>query len=53
MFFICVVEDFSVGKKDFDDEESCQAKMVSEVVDDGRIPGDGLGIAGFDSSLHL
>jgi len=48
-----VVENFSFGKKNFDDEESCRAKMVSEVVDDGRIPGDGLGVAGFDSSLNL
>jgi len=49
----CHVENFSFGKKSFDDEGCSRAKMVNEVIDDGHIPGDGLGICGFDSSLHL
>jgi len=52
---MCHVENFVVGKpkKAFSDEECCQGKMVSDVVDDGQIPGDGLGVCGFDSSLFL
>jgi len=51
---VCHVENFTVGKrKSFNDEECSRAKMVSEVVDDGHIPGDGLGVCGFDSSLFL
>lgn len=46
------VENFSLNKKIFD-EKCSREKALEEVVDDGRIPGDGLGICGFDSSLHL
>jgi len=50
--WLCVVENFSVSKK-WCDEDCLRAKSVNEVVDDGDIPGDGLGICGFDSSLFL
>jgi len=40
-------------KKSCDDEDCSQGKTVDEVVDDGHIPGDGLGACGFDSSLYL
>jgi len=51
--YLCVVENFSFAKKSCDDEDCSRGKMVSEVVDDGRVPGDGLGICGFDSSFCL
>jgi len=50
---VCIVENCSIRKKSKDDEDCSRGKMVSEVVDDGRVPGDGLGVCGFHSSLFL
>lgn len=51
-FVMHVAENFSVSKKKCD-EDCSQGKAVAEVVDDGHIPGDGLGLCGFDSSLCM
>jgi len=47
-----VADNISVSKQKCD-EECSQGKAMNEVVDDGHIPGDGLGFCGFDSSLYL
>ena len=49
---MCVAENFPVSKKKCD-EECSKGKAVNDVVDNGRIPGDGLGFCGFDSSLYM
>ena len=48
-----VAENYLLSRKNSADEECSQGKAVDQVVDDGGIPGDGLGICGFDSSLCL
>jgi len=50
---ICISENFLYVKTRGDDQKYSQGKMVNEVVDDGHMPGDGLGACGFDSSLYL
>jgi len=52
-YLLCVTENFSYVKKSCDDEDCSRGKTVNEVVDDGRIPGDGRGACGFDSSLYM
>jgi len=49
---MCVSENISVSKK-WNDEDCCRGKAMSDVVDDGHIPGDGLGFCGFDASFYL
>ena len=50
---VFVVENFTFVRKSSNDEDCHRGKMVDEVIDDGRKPGDGLGGCGFDSSLYL